>query len=94
MTLAGAGSPDWSSVFLVAVTVAVFLVPVFILFPPLPVERRDALRQTHRRLGLRRGDSNLARRAHHGAPARIQSLHVYPINSNRRHPTARRRGRS
>lgn len=82
---------DWGSLFLVAVTLAVFLVPVFILFPPIPVECSDALRQTHSKLGLRGPSSNLATQyslAAHGPrpdgprPA-IHSLHVYPVKSCR-----------
>ncbi|KAF4513487.1 hypothetical protein G6O67_000753 [Ophiocordyceps sinensis] len=82
---------DWGSLFLVAVTLAVFLIPVFILFPPIPVECSDALRQTHSKLGLRGPSSNLATQyslAAHGPrpdgprPA-IHSLHVYPVKSCR-----------
>lgn len=43
---------DGASVFLLVVTLATFLAPVLILFPPIPVERSDALRQTHSKLGL------------------------------------------
>ncbi|POR37546.1 Uncharacterized protein TPAR_02251 [Tolypocladium paradoxum] len=80
---------DHSSVFLLVVTIVVFLVPVFILFPPFPVERSDALRQTHSKLGVRLPSSNL--RTQHapihqpqaGQPAKIQSLYIYPIKSCR-----------
>lgn len=80
---------DNSSVFLLVVTIVVFLVPVFILFPPIPVERSDALRQTHSKLGVRLPSSNL--RTQHspvhqpqdGQPAKIQSLYIYPIKSCR-----------
>lgn len=77
------------SVFLMAVTIVVFLIPVFILFPPLPVERSDALRQTHRKIGLRGSRSNLGAQhspeAHRpgAGPPTIRSLHVYPVKSCR-----------
>ncbi|KAM4056850.1 MOSC domain-containing protein [Hirsutella rhossiliensis] len=89
--LAGAAHLDWGSVFLVALTLVVFFIPVLILFPPIPVERSDALRQTHTKLGLRGPDSNLATQyspsAHRprpdARPPTIQSLHVYPVKSCR-----------
>ncbi|KND93189.1 hypothetical protein TOPH_02240 [Tolypocladium ophioglossoides CBS 100239] len=80
---------DYGSVFLLVVTIVVFLVPVFILFPPLPVERSDALRQTHSRLGVRLSSSNLGtqhspiHQPQAGQPAKIQSLYIYPIKSCR-----------
>ncbi|OAA61478.1 MOSC domain containing protein [Cordyceps fumosorosea ARSEF 2679] len=43
---------DVSSVFLFLVTFAVFSLPVLIIFPPIPVERSDALGQTHSKIGL------------------------------------------
>ncbi|PHH73059.1 hypothetical protein CDD82_5670 [Ophiocordyceps australis] len=81
---------DPGPVFLVAVTLIVFAIPVFILFPPIPVEHSDALRQTHSKIGLPLLRSNL--RSQHrsnshaplpGRPASIQSLFVYPIKSCR-----------
>ncbi|UNI21721.1 hypothetical protein JDV02_007681 [Purpureocillium takamizusanense] len=42
---------DWSAVLLFASTIAVFVIPMFIIFPPVPVEQSDALGQTHSKLG-------------------------------------------
>ncbi len=50
---------DVSSVFLFLITLVVFSIPVFIIFPPIPVERSDALGQTHSKLGVSQRDSNL-----------------------------------
>lgn len=84
-----------SSVFLFLITVAVFSIPVFIIFPPLPVERSDALQQTHSKVGVSERDSNLrdqwtmpkAASGHEGprptSPPKIQSLHIYPLKSCR-----------
>lgn len=85
-----AKSFDASSIGLLVFTLVVFLIPVFILFPPLPVEHRDVLTQTHRKLGLEPSQSNLKTQRsadlHQPQPgklAKIQSLHIYPIKSCR-----------
>ncbi|KAG6008368.1 hypothetical protein E4U21_004572 [Claviceps maximensis] len=66
-----------------------FLVPILMIFPPMPVEPCDALRQTHGRLGRPSLHSNLA---HHdtsdqqpqkGSRPTIKSLFIYPIKSCR-----------
>lgn len=88
---------DVSSVFLFLITVVVFSIPVFIIFPPIPVERSDALGQTHSKIGVSARDSNLRHQwtAHTGtnghaggsvgtSQARspmIDSLHIYPLKS-------------
>ncbi|KAM5378733.1 hypothetical protein ACJZ2D_004369 [Fusarium nematophilum] len=80
---------DAVSLVLLAVTLVAFLVPIFILFPPVPVDRSDALRQTHSRVGLDPSRSNLGdqfspeHRPREGRPARVQSLYVYPVKSCR-----------
>ncbi|KAJ2979442.1 hypothetical protein NQ176_g3254 [Zarea fungicola] len=87
---------DVSSVFLFLITVVVFSVPVFIIFPPLPVERADALQQTHSKVGVPERDSNLRdqwtmpavassqeERSRPTSLPRIQSLHIYPLKSCR-----------
>lgn len=80
---------DYSAVFLVVVTVIVFFVPVFILFPPIPVDHSDALRQTHSKLGRPLRESNLRSqydKRHQPQPGKtpkIESLHIYPIKSCR-----------
>ncbi|KAL7950304.1 hypothetical protein V8C42DRAFT_195410 [Trichoderma barbatum] len=80
---------DLTAIVLLLTTVVVFVIPIFILFPPIPVERSDALRQTHTKLGIPAPQSNLRSQTspeHNHQPgraARIQSLYVYPIKSCR-----------
>ncbi|KAJ4164543.1 hypothetical protein LMH87_006213 [Akanthomyces muscarius] len=50
---------DVSSVFLFLITLVVFSIPVLIIFPPIPVERSDALGQTHSKIGVPPQESNL-----------------------------------
>ncbi|KAM0742491.1 hypothetical protein ACQRIT_002668 [Beauveria bassiana] len=76
---------DVSSVFLFLITLVVFSIPVFIIFPPIPVERSDALGQTHSKIGIPEGESNLRDQyanTNDHAP-RIHSLHIYPLKSCR-----------
>lgn len=80
---------DLSALFLLGVTLAVFTIPIFIIFPPIPVERSDSLRQTHSKLGLAHAQSNLRsqhspqHRPRPGRPATVQSLFIYPVKSCR-----------
>ncbi|KAL7938135.1 hypothetical protein V8C35DRAFT_142201 [Trichoderma chlorosporum] len=80
---------DLTALILLLTTVVVFAIPIFILFPPIPVERSDALRQTHTKLGIPASQSNLRTQTspdHNyqpGKPAKIQSLYVYPVKSCR-----------
>ncbi|KAH6607478.1 mosc domain-containing [Trichoderma cornu-damae] len=80
---------DLGAVILLLSTLVVFAVPIFILFPPIPVERGDALRQTHSKLGISASESNLRNQTspHHnykpGKAATIQSLYIYPVKSCR-----------
>lgn len=89
---------DASSIFLFLVTLVVFSIPVFIIFPPIPVERSDALGQTHSKVGIPQRESNLrdqyqtAQTRSHGANGhaatsqptpKIHSLHIYPLKSCR-----------
>lgn len=80
---------DLSAVFLLSLTLAVFLIPIFILFPPIPVERSDSLSQTHSKLGLTHSQSKLRNqysqehKPQPGRPTTVQSLHIYPIKSCR-----------
>ncbi|OAA47701.1 MOSC, beta barrel [Metarhizium rileyi] len=80
---------DYGAVFLMAVTIIVFMIPVFIVFPPVPVDPSDALRQTHSKLGRSQRESNLRSQydAKHqpqeGKTPKINSLHIYPIKSCR-----------
>ncbi|KAH6895499.1 hypothetical protein B0T10DRAFT_478139 [Thelonectria olida] len=78
---------DAIALLLLVATLVAFFVPVFILFPPIPVERSDALRQTHSPVGLSSNRSNLrdqlstGHRPKPGQPAKVQSLYIYPIKS-------------
>ncbi|KAJ6789308.1 hypothetical protein PWT90_01048 [Aphanocladium album] len=90
---------DVSSVFLFLITLVVFSIPVFIIFPPIPVERSDALGQTHSKIGIPDEESNLrnqfAAQPSTGSqanghaetsqpqPPRVHSLHIYPLKSCR-----------
>ncbi|KAM0261652.1 hypothetical protein ACHAQJ_002103 [Trichoderma viride] len=80
---------DSTAIILMLTTVVVFVIPIFILFPPIPVERSDALRQTHAKLGIPASNSNLRTQTspeHNHQPgkaAKIQSLYIYPIKSCR-----------
>ncbi|KAH7328212.1 MOSC domain-containing protein [Stachybotrys elegans] len=80
---------DPLSIFLYLVTISLLVIPLFIIFPPIPVERSDALRQTHKRLGLHGRRSNLsdqyspAHGAQPGKPGIVQSLFIYPVKSCR-----------
>ncbi|KAM7204488.1 molybdenum cofactor sulfurase [Naviculisporaceae sp. PSN 640] len=80
-----------SAIFLLLITLAVFLLPIFILFPPTPPSRSDAILQTHSRLGLQDSEkSGLASTTGSGPRppktsglAKIQSLFIYPVKSCR-----------
>ncbi|KAL6883938.1 hypothetical protein HDV57DRAFT_435896 [Trichoderma longibrachiatum] len=80
---------DPVAVILLLTTVVAFAIPVFILFPPIPVERSDALQQTHTKVGISPSHSNLRAQTspdHNHQPgkaARIQSLYIYPVKSCR-----------
>lgn len=60
---------DCSSILLFASTIAVFVLPIFIIFPPVPVDRSDVLGQTHSKLGR-----SLAREDSPPAPTKEQQL--------------------
>lgn len=83
---------DAGSFFVLAVTLCVFCGPLFVLFPPFPPRRSDALWQTHTKLGLSDpSKSNLPDRAttssttttDNTTQAKIKSLFVYPVKSCR-----------
>jgi hypothetical protein len=80
---------DFGTIFLLAITLFCFLFPVLYLFPPIPVEKSDALRQTHTKIGLIPPKSNLRNqfsdehKAVEGKPAKLQSLMIYPVKSCR-----------
>lgn len=80
---------DSTAIALLLTTVVVFAIPVFILFPPIPVEHGDALQQTHTKVGITESESNLRNQTspeHNHQPGKtgkIQSLLIYPVKSCR-----------
>jgi hypothetical protein len=77
-----ARSLDPAGIFLVLITVLVFLLPILALFPPVPPSPSDAVAQTHLKLGLDRPKSNLRKATpRHSPPTTIQSLWIYPVKS-------------
>lgn len=79
-------SLDPVAVLLVTTTIVVFVVPIFILFPPVPVDTEDVLGQTHSKLGLESSTTALPHRINEQVglspnEARIRSLWVYPVKS-------------
>jgi hypothetical protein len=89
---------DFSSLFLLFITVCAFMIPVAIILPPVPVRKSDALLQTHTKAGVGKAKSNLKNQyavAGHGPrdgkSATIQSLHIYPVKSCRGIEVARSR---
>ncbi|KAL7899245.1 hypothetical protein HDV64DRAFT_223707 [Trichoderma sp. TUCIM 5745] len=80
---------DSTAIVLLLTTVVVFSIPIFILFPPIPVEHGDALQQTHSKVGIPASESNLRNQTsptHNYQPdkaGKIQSLLVYPVKSCR-----------
>ncbi|KAF4950969.1 hypothetical protein FGADI_7841 [Fusarium gaditjirri] len=82
---------DAVSLILLTVTLVAFLVPVLILFPPVPVDRSDVLQQTHSRAGValrdmdigpgRSPDGRLRGAKPEGKGAVAQSLLVFPVQS-------------
>lgn len=83
---------DYEGLYVLFLTVAAFLLPMILIFPPVPPQRSDALLQTHSRAGLGPSESNLrdqfkasagAVRGSSAQPAapRVRSLHIYPVKS-------------
>jgi hypothetical protein len=82
---------DAVSLILLTVTLVAFLVPILILFPPVPVDRSDVLRQTHSRAGVvlrdmdigpdRSPDPRLPGAEPEGKGAVAQSLLIFPVQS-------------
>lgn len=90
ITIPAAAEPfDAASILVLIVTLCAFCAPVFVLFPPFPPRKSDALPITHTRLGLLPSKSNLrnhraaADHASPGAAAEVRSLFIYPIKSCR-----------
>ena len=84
---------DYESLYVLFLTVAAFLLPMILVFPPVPPQRSDALLQTHSRTGLRPSESNLRNQFKskskpgsgnaQGSKPRVHSLHIYPVKSCR-----------
>ncbi|KKY36898.1 putative mosc domain-containing protein [Diaporthe ampelina] len=86
ITVPDAAAPfDPASILVLIVTLCAFCAPVFVLFPPFPPRKSDALPITHTRLGLQPSKSNLRdrRAADHASPgaAEVRSLFIYPVKS-------------
>ncbi len=78
------------AVFVLLVTLCGFLLPMVLVYPPVPPRESDFLRETHSRLGLEPARSNLRSQfsrgrhaAQAGRRARIHSLWLYPVKSCR-----------
>lgn len=85
-TVVGDVSPlslDTGSWFVLAATLIVFFGPLFVLFPPFPPRRSDALWQTHTKLGITKPSKSKLRdqaaTAVAAAQAEIKSIFVYPV---------------
>ncbi|KAK7748796.1 hypothetical protein SLS53_000820 [Cytospora paraplurivora] len=76
---------DPASILVLIVTLCAFCAPVFVLFPPFPPRKSDALRETHTKLGVAPSKSNLRDhwKLNHVSPTlpRIKSLFIYPVKS-------------
>ncbi|KAF4345337.1 MOSC domain protein [Fusarium beomiforme] len=77
---------DAVSLILLTVTLVAFLVPILILFPPVPVDRSDVLRQTHSRAGVALRDMDLhpeklSDRRLPGAEPEGKTLHIFPVQA-------------
>ncbi len=81
---------DAASISLLLITIFVFLLPLFLYFPPVPPSRTDAILQTHSRVGVMSGSSDPKNRGHSSLKAagaggsgsgRIKSLWIYPVKS-------------
>lgn len=85
ITIPDAATFDSASILVLIVTLCAFCAPVFVLFPPFPPRRSDALPLTHSKLGLQTSKSNLRDHWDAGhassATATVKSLFIYPIKS-------------
>ncbi|KAK4231401.1 molybdenum cofactor sulfurase [Podospora fimiseda] len=72
---------DPTAIFLVVFTVAIFLLPLFLYFPPVPPSQRDALLETHSPIGL--GQNKLKKKQAGKSPTTttITNLWIYPVKS-------------
>lgn len=88
---------DTQTTIVFLITLCSFFIPVLLLFPPVPIRISEALAQTHTKLGLEPGTTNLPTPPTTGKQpaeatakdaakdksslAKIQSLFIYPIKS-------------
>jgi hypothetical protein len=92
---AARGGPaiDFSSAFMLLVTIFAFFLPLLIYFPPFPPTKRDALLETHTQIGLAPSESGLQGNLKDDASStstvtgaagnqpKIRSLWIYPLKS-------------
>ena len=77
---------DPGSLFVLFITLCGFMLPIFILFPPVPPRKSDALLDTHTKLGVAPAQSGLKDqyvRPPATVTGTIKSIFVYPIKSCR-----------
>ncbi|EOO04011.1 putative mosc domain-containing protein [Phaeoacremonium minimum UCRPA7] len=75
---------DPGSLFVLFITLCGFMLPIFILFPPVPPRKSDALLDTHTKLGVEPAQSGLKDQYVERpatSEATVKSIFVYPIKS-------------
>lgn len=79
---------DANGVFMLGMTILAFIIPIVLILPPVPLQKSDALLQTHSLAGLSAAKSNLKKQhtaaadaGRDGQPATVQSLVIYPVKS-------------
>lgn len=72
-----------SSMLIFGVTLASFIIPILIIFPPVPATETDALNETHRKIGVESAQSGLKTQYDQGynSQVRVHSLWAYPVKS-------------
>ncbi|KAK4194783.1 putative MOSC domain-containing protein [Triangularia verruculosa] len=74
---------DATGLFLLISTITVFLLPLFIYFPPIPPSQRDALLETHSPIGVKHNKSKkkTTTTTTSSSKTAINQLWIYPIKS-------------
>ncbi|KAK0735761.1 hypothetical protein B0T21DRAFT_313042 [Apiosordaria backusii] len=72
---------DATGLFLLISTISVFLLPLFIYFPPVPPSQRDALLETHSPIGVKHNKNNKKPTISSSSTTTIQQLWIYPVKS-------------
>ncbi|KAK3943874.1 hypothetical protein QBC46DRAFT_361615 [Diplogelasinospora grovesii] len=75
------GGIDGAGIFLVFITICVFLLPIFLIFPPVAPSQSDAISQTHKKVGLRRTGEKSGLKDNGRKKAGIKGLWIYPVKS-------------